>query len=493
MRSGMPLFKSFGSLPWSLTIYNSLSGKKEPFAPIAPPRVRIYNCGITPHDVSHLGHGTAAIRVNMIRRYLKHAGYDVTFVQNVTDVDDKIIARSKILGIPVTEVAERFSKEFTDSQRDLGITAPDHEPKVSEYIPQIIAYVERLVAKGAAYATADGDVYFAVEHKADYGKLSNRRLAELMTGTRDLHEGAKRHPADFALWKADDTPGASWPSPWGLGRPGWHIECSVMSNDLLGAHFDIHCGGLDLLFPHHENELAQCEAHNDCPFVNFWVHVGLLNVDGTKMSKSLGNFISLREGIEKYGPELLTFATIKHHYRSAIDFSDRLFHESLNNLCEYYEAFEALGASGAPQAATPATALLDRAFDEAMSEDFNTTIALQVILNELRGALKGADAHRAEVGARARHLGQILGLFRSELTLEKVRVECLKFQTAYLKRPALTPEDIARLIEERAEARRSKNFARSDEIRKELLASGVTLLDASTGGTTWQFAVTAAK
>lgn len=478
-------------MPLPLTIYNSLSGKKEAFSPLTPPRVRIYNCGITPHDISHLGHGTAAIRVNAIRRYMQHAGYDVTFVQNVTDVDDKIINRSKILGLSVTEVAQRFEREYNDCLRDLGISPADHEPKVSEYMPQIIAYVEQLIAKGAAYATADGDVYFAVEKKSDYGKLSNRRLAGLMSGTREVHEGAKRHPADFALWKGDDTPGASWPSPWGPGRPGWHIECSVMSNDLLGAHFDIHCGGLDLIFPHHENELAQCEAHNNCPFVNFWVHVGLLNIEGTKMSKSLNNFISLREGIEKYGAELLTFVTMKHHYRSAIDFSDRLFHETLNSLCEYYEAFEALGAKGDAQAASPVTQALDRAFDEAMQEDFNTTLALQAILNELRQALKSPDSARTVIAARARHLGQVLGLFRSELTLARIREEGLRFQTAYLKRPPLTPADIEQLIRERVEARKAKNFARSDEIRNELLKSGVTLLDAASGGTTWQFSVTA--
>lgn len=485
---------SKGSMPLSLTIYNSLSGKKESFSPLTPPQVRIYNCGITPHDVSHLGHGTAAIRVNMIRRYMQHAGYQVTYVQNVTDVDDKIINRSKLLGISVHEVAQRYEHEYNDCLRDLGIKPADHEPKVSEYIPQIIAYVEQLIAKGAAYATADGDVYFAVEKKADYGKLSNRRLAELLSGTRDLHEGAKRHPADFALWKADATPGASWSSPWGLGRPGWHIECSVMSNNLLGAHFDIHCGGLDLIFPHHENELAQCEAHNDCPFVNFWVHVGLLNIEGTKMSKSLNNYISLREGIDKYGAELLTFVTIKHHYRSAIDFSDRLFHETLNNLCEYYEAFEALGATGAladGAPATAATAALDKAFDEAMREDFNTTVALQVILTELRQALKSSDPKRFEIAARARTLGQIFGLFRPDLSLATVRRECLRFQTDYLDRPSLTPEEIEQLIRDRVEARKAKNFARSDEIRGELLKSGVTLLDAATGGTTWQFAVTA--
>lgn len=472
----------------ALKIYNSLSAKREAFQPLDPPRVRIYNCGITPHDVSHLGHGSAALRTAMVRRYLAYLGYDVIFVQNVTDVDDKIIARSRNTGRDVCELAHHYTDEFNACLRDLGVEPPRHEPKVSEYVGKIIAYVQALITKGAAYATSSGDVYFDVSRKADYGKLSRRKLDELITGTRDINEGDKRSPADFALWKADDTPGASWPSPWGKGRPGWHIECSVMSNDLLGKHFDIHCGGLDLVFPHHENELAQCEAHNDCPFVNVWMHVGLLNVEGAKMSKSLGNFVTLRAGIEKYGAELLSFVTAKHHYRSPIDFADRLFHESLNNLCEFYVLFDEL-APGLRAPSPSPIRQLDEAFRAEMDEDLNSPRALTVLLSALREARSAPPEQRASVAGRVRALGGILGLFRPEYDLGSVRDAALRFQTSYLQRPTLTSADVDAAIARRAEARRQRDWKTSDQVRDELLLSGVTLCDAPNAPTTWQFSV----
>lgn len=476
-----------------MKIYNSFTKQAEGFKPLNDSSISIYACGITPQNHAHLGHAVAALRFSVIRRYLTHLGYKVNFVENITDIDDKIIARSKELNMTPQQVAEKFSAEYRRDLGRMGVPAPDKSPRVTEYIDEIITYIQELMDSGYAYAGSDGNVYFDVSKQKNYGELSGRRLDDELTGVRVDLEKDKKHAADFALWKSDKTEGASWLSPWGTGRPGWHIECSVMSNDLLGNTIDIHCGGLDLLFPHHENEKAQCEAHNSTQFVNYWVHCGLLNVDGAKMSKSLGNFMTISDGLEKYGRELIVWVTMRHHYRSSIDMNDQLFRDNLNSLREFYLNLDpaiVVASLDRPDLSNPAVKDLVAKFESEMNNDFNTPGALVILSQSLRkvAELKKTDCLQDTTSLQETivYLGRILGIFQ-DYSLNKLTAEMLKFQQAVLRSPSLlNSDDVNDLIQKRNEARNRKDFAESDHIRNQLSLHGVSIMD-STSGTAWEF------
>jgi len=485
-----------------MRIFNSLSGTKQEFRPLGAAEharaVKIYVCGVTPQDSPHLGHAVASLRFAVLRRYLRHRGYEPLFVQNETDVDDKIIARARQLGLTPRQVAQRYGEEYSQAMSALGIEPPDRAPRVSEYVPQIISYIARLIERGYAYATEDGEVYYDVSAKPDYGKLSHRRIGELRAGTRVAVEANKRDPLDFALWKHDTTEGASWPSPWGPGRPGWHIECSAMSNAELGPRIDIHGGGLDLLFPHHENELAQCEAHNGEPFSQYWMHSGLLTVNGSKMSKSVGNFITVDRGLKKYGAELFRYVVLTFHFRSNIDVSDELFSDNLNALRELHAVVEeadrrTLNVQPSTNAAEAAE--LQAAFEAAMDDDLNTAVALVALTRGAKrleqllevGSVEADGAARA-LRDRIRGLGQILGLLGADCTLQRVLQEGLRFHASRLNREPLDVDAVERKLVERAEARGQRDYARADQIREELFEAGVDVRDARGRGTEWGFA-----
>jgi len=490
----------------SLRLYNTMSGQKEQFEPLVPGKVGMYVCGVTVYDYCHIGHARANIVFDVIYRYLKYAGYEVNYVRNYTDVDDKIINRANERGISSKELSEEFIRAFDEDMAALGLEKPTHEPKATEYIDEIIAIVENLIAKGIAYE-ADGDVYYAVDTFDDYLKLSKRNMDEMQAGARIAPGEQKRNPMDFALWKAAKPGEPAWESPWGPGRPGWHIECSAMSSSLLGDSFDIHGGGKDLVFPHHENEIAQSEGANEKPFVKYWMHNGFVNINQEKMSKSLGNFFTIRDILEKYDPEVVRFFILSAHYRSPIDFSDQNLEEARAGLSRFYEALKAadeiLAAHPVPgKAPCPAikdeerevydrVELLEEKFAEAMDDDFNTALALGHLFDAVRGLNRLIGEKRFDDcplslavlhdGARKlRALGAVLGFFGSDPTawLEKQK-------NAGLEGGELTSEQIEALIAERKQARVDRDFARADEIRDELEAKGVILLD-SREGTTWK-------
>lgn len=476
-----------------MKIYNTFTKKSETFKPLNDGRVTIYACGITPQNHAHLGHAVAALRFSVIRRYLAHKGYEVQFVENITDIDDKIISRAKELGMTPLEVSQKYSHEYREELTKMGIPLPDQSPRVTEYIDKIIKYIQELINSKYAYTTPQGNVYFDVTKQKNYGELSGRRLDDELTGVRIELEQDKRNTVDFALWKADTTEGASWPSPWGAGRPGWHIECSVMSNDILGETIDIHCGGLDLLFPHHENEKAQCEAHNNVPFVKYWTHCGLLNVDGVKMSKSLGNFMTVRDGLERFGKELITWVILRHQYKSSIDMNDQLFRDNLNALRKFYLNIDPVILSGEieiSQLKGKTAKELVAAFEAEMDNDFNTSSALVLLSRYLEKSLELAANNEATEATCVQeaivYLGRLLGIFH-DYTLAKLTDELLKFQQQALHvSEEITVSDIASFIKERERARKHKDFAKSDHIRNLLLLHGVSVMD-GTNNTAWEF------
>lgn len=481
-----------------VTIYNSLGGDRVVLDPIDPspvhPVVKMYICGLTPQDHAHLGHGLTSMRFDIIRRYLMYRRLHVTFVQNVTDIDDKIIAKVLQTGVDPIAMTRELTEEFYTNLARLRVLPVDKLTKVTEFVPEIITFIQHLIDRGFAYSTPEGNVYFDVSKKDDYGKLSNQNTSKLFESVRKELEHDKRSPIDFALWKRDDSTALSSPSPWGVGRPGWHIECSVMIHETLGSHIDIHGGGLDLKFPHHENEIAQSEAHSGGCFANIWMHPGLLNIEGQKMSKSLNNFLVLVEGIERFGVAPLRFAVARHHYRSSIDLSSKLFRDNLNSLLEFHRLFESVPTDDVEvslDTLSPEGRSLVEDFESAMDNDFNSPEAL-VALEKARGVLTQAlekGAPRTEEVARRvklmRELGAILGLFFD--SLETVETEGLKLAGAVAGAKALSREEVAAVIKERSEARAAKDFARSDALRKELIAHGVDVLD-SKSGSTWRFA-----
>lgn len=479
-----------------VTIYNSLGGEKKVFEPIDPsptnPMVKMYVCGLTPQDHSHLGHALTSIRFDIVRRYLKYRRLNVLFVQNVTDIEDKIIEKERSTGEDPIAMTRRFTDEFYSCLKHLHVLPVDKLTKVTECVPETVQFVEKLVEKGFAYSTDDGSVYFDVSKKDDYGKLSNQNTTMLYESVRKEVDKQKRSPLDFAVWKHDESTSLAQSSPWGIGRPGWHIECSVMIHETLGDHIDIHGGGLDLKFPHHENEIAQSEAYTGGSFANVWMHSGLLNINGQKMSKSLNNFVRLIDGLEVYGTATLRFAIARTHYRSTVDLSDKLIRDNINSLLDFHRLFARV-----PNASLNASLMNDAealtavaAFEEAMDNDFNSPealVALEQFRAKITQALDAAGAPTPELEHRVgvlRELGAVLGLFFE--SLEQVETQGLRVIAHILKANPCTPEEVHKLLGERLEARAAKNFARSDEIRKELSLRGVEVLD-SKSGSTWRF------
>ncbi|MBE0499833.1 MAG: cysteine--tRNA ligase [Desulfuromonadales bacterium] len=490
----------------ALRLYNTMAGRKQEFVPLKPGAVSMYVCGVTVYDHCHIGHARANIVFDIVYRYLKFAGYAVTYVRNYTDVDDKIINRANERGISSKELSEEYIRAFNEDMDALGLQKPTHQPKATDYIPQIVDLVSRLIERGLAYESG-GDVYFAVDKFPGYLKLSKRNMDDMLAGARIAPGEQKQNPMDFALWKTAKPGEPSWSSPWGEGRPGWHIECSAMSMDLLGPSFDIHGGGKDLVFPHHENEIAQSEGTTGKPFVKYWMHNGFVNINQEKMSKSLGNFFTIREILEKYDPEVVRFFIITAHYRSPIDFSDQNLDEAKVGLSRFYEllkaADELLARMPVPSRIPCPTIddsereiydrieLLEERFIEAMDDDFNAALAIGHLFEAVRGLNRLIAERRfeqcplslavlADGVKKLRRLGDVLGLFGSEPAawLEKQK-------SAGLQGGELTAETIEALIAERKQARADRNFTRSDEIRDELDAKGVILLD-SREGTTWK-------
>ncbi len=485
----------------ALRLYNTQSGEKELFVPLTPGKVGMYVCGVTVYDYCHIGHARAGIVFDMIFRYLRFSGYAVTYVRNYTDIDDKIINRANAEGTDYRTIAERYMQTFDEDMDRLGLLKPTYEPKATENIAGIIAIIQSLVDKGHAY-TAGGDVYFAVETFPQYLNLSKRNLEDMQAGARVEVDSRKRHPMDFVLWKGAKPGEPAWQSPWGDGRPGWHIECSAMSMRYLGPSFDIHGGGKDLVFPHHENEIAQSECAHGGTYVKYWLHNGFVNINSEKMSKSLGNFFTIREVLELFDPETLRFFILQAHYRSPLDYSDQNLREAQSALQRLYEALAACDAAIAQKTETMVTAppsLLEleakvaqmpQRFIEAMDDDFNTAAALGVLFDVVRtlnrligeGGAQYAGAHAVFSAFRQQteRMGEVLGLFGSSPSAwlaarEQERAELISLQ----------PAEIERLIAERAQARATKNFSRSDEIRDLLLEAGIQLVD-SPQGTTWK-------
>ncbi|MGE5248073.1 MAG: cysteine--tRNA ligase [Verrucomicrobiota bacterium] len=478
-----------------LTVYNTMGNRKEPFVPREPGKVGMYVCGVTVYDLCHIGHARANVAFDIIVRYLRHAGYEVRYVRNFTDIDDKILRRAAEEGSDYLAVSAKYIQAFYEDFDRMGLLRPDVEPKATEHIPEIVALVRDLVAKGKAYPV-DGDVYYSVKRFPEYGKLSGKNVEELLSGARVDVDERKRDPLDFALWKASKPGEPAWDSPWGPGRPGWHIECSAMSMKHLGESFDIHGGGKDLVFPHHENEIAQSEAATEKPFARYWLHNGFVNIDNEKMSKSLGNFFTLRDVLARVKPEVLRFFFASSHYRSPIDYSDQSLLEAkagLDRLYRVKEKAESCRAAGAVPVALPAgeeyaplTAAPGR-FAEAMDDDFNTAAALGRLFEAVRVLNRLAPAEPAHEPERA---GQFLAGYALLEPLFAVLGLLGSRPADYFQASGETgrmgDDEIAARIAARAAARASRNFAEADRIRKELEAAGVLLEDGK-AGTTWKY------
>lgn len=485
-------------MPRTVQILNTLTGRKDILRPRQGNKVGLYACGVTTYDECHIGHAMQAVYFDVIRNYLKDgAGYDVTYVRNFTDVDDKIIARAEKLGKRPDVLSEEMIQSSNADMNALGIQAPDKEPRVSQTIPAIQAMIAILIEKGFAYTTAEGDVYYRVRRKTDYGKLSNRDIEGLQTGTRDLKAGTKDDGLDFALWKHDTTPHASWDSPWGVGRPGWHIECSAMSKDCLGPDtIEIHGGGRDLVFPHHENEIAQSEAANDTQFAQIWMHSGLLTMNKQKMSKSIGNTISIKEFLKKWHPEVLIFSYIQNHYRSNIDFVEDVFNRSQRRLLYYYETLRdvAVLREDGPEPDVGHQRFVDEIvtnFHAAMCDDFNTPLAVGELnklirrINQWVGPARDRPLglkFKTHLLAQTFELGRLLRLFKTEpatfVAQQKIAV---------LDQIGVTKEWVEQTIERRLAARSAKQWQDADAIRNELAAKGISLRDGK-NGTDWGIA-----
>jgi cysteinyl-tRNA synthetase len=452
-----------------LHIHNSLTRTKEEFVPMDPGKVRMYVCGMTVYDLCHLGHARVFVVFDMVTRWLRASGYQVEYVRNITDIDDKIIKRAQENGETPGALTERFIAAMHEDERTLGVLPPDHEPRATDYVAQMLAMIAQLEQKGLAYPAPNGDVYYSVRGFADYGRLSGKSLDELRAGERVEIDPDKRDPMDFVLWKAAKPGEPAWDSPWGPGRPGWHIECSAMSAELLGHHFDIHGGGQDLQFPHHENEIAQSEGAHGCRFVNYWMHNGFVRVDNEKMSKSLGNFFTIREVLQKYDPEVVRFFILRAHYRSPLNYSDAHLDDARGALTRLYTALKSVPLAVGPIDWNQADAAR---FRQAMNDDFNTPEALAMLFDLASAANRGDEAAAHSLRA----LAATLGLLQRDAT-------------AFLKAGAaaggMAEDEIEALIAARQAARQSKNFAESDRIRDQLIEAGIVLEDGP-GGTTWR-------
>ena len=456
-----------------LRIYNTLTRTKGDFTPIAPPRVSMYVCGMTVYDYCHLGHARMMLVFDVVQRWLRASGYQMTYVRNITDIDDKIIRRAIENGEPIGELTERFIRSMDEDAAALGMHKPDLEPRATHYVAQMLSLIGRLEQRGLAYKSADGDVNYSVRAFRDYGKLSGKSLDELRAGERVEVNSTKRDPLDFVLWKHAREGEPGWDSPWGKGRPGWHIECSAMSCTLLGEHFDIHGGGQDLQFPHHENEIAQSEGATGKPFVNVWMHNGFVRIDNEKMSKSLGNFFTVRDILKRFDPEVVRFFIVRAHYRRALNYSDQHLEDARQGLARLYTALKnAPQEAGAPDWEEPYA----KRFREAMDDDFNTPEAVAALFDLANEANRTGSA---VLTRQLRALGEILGL------LGRDSDAFLKGVPPSAETGAIAAAEIEALIVARRQARVGKNFARADEIRAELLAKGIVLEDGPKG-TTWR-------
>jgi len=471
----------------ALVVYNTLTQKKEEFKPRSSGKVKMYVCGTTPYDHCHLGHARCYVVFDVIRKYLEYKGYDVIYVQNFTDVDDKIIKRAQQLGSKVEDIAEKYIGEYFEVMGKLNIKEANSYPRTTEHIQDMIKLIEKLISRGYAYVI-DGDVYFEIAKFAGYGKLSHRSQEEMRAGARIEVDERKKNPLDFALWKSGKPGEPCWESPWGKGRPGWHIECSAMSMEYLGASFDIHGGGQDLIFPHHENEITQSEAATGKPFVGYWLHNGFVTLNQEKMSKSLGNFFTLQEIYEKYSPDVVRFFLISQYYRSPIDFSDdkleearkslEKFHNTLENIRFLLKGLKAGKEASPPKRENPDVLEIREKFTEAMDDDFNTARGLGYLFDLVGKVNKKLSERHPDLSfllaseRLLRSTGSLLGFLKEE-GLEKVGVD--GFQ-------------IEKLIEERDAARERKDWKKADKIRSDLEKIGIILEDTPVG-TRWKYKV----
>ena len=457
-----------------LQLHNTLSNSKVPFTPIDEGKIRLYVCGMTVYDYCHIGHARVMVSFDVITRYLRHAGYQVEYVRNITDVDDKIIKRAAENGESCEQLTQRFIDAMHEDELALNVLPPDQEPRATGHIQAIRDMVQTLIEKKYAYAASNGDVYYRVEKFDGYGKLTNRKLEDMRAGARVDINDVKENPFDFVLWKAAKKDEVSWPSPWGEGRPGWHIECSAMTKCCLGNHFDIHGGGPDLPFPHHENEIAQSEAANGETFVNYWLHAGAVRVNKEKMSKSLGNFFTIREVLAKFPAEIVRYLLTASHYRSQIDYAEEALVEAQRALDRLYTAMDQLEL----QDVSLEGPYLDR-FNSAMDDDFNTREAISVLFEmarEVNRLKRDTDPQAAVLASQMRGLGNILGLLELD-------------PQAYLKGEAgegdLADANVDALVVQRQQAKLDRNFALSDQIRDQLKVAGIVLED-SKEGTVWK-------
>ncbi|KAB0627288.1 cysteine--tRNA ligase [Acinetobacter gandensis] len=468
----------------SFVLYNSEQRKKVEFVPRKEGHIDLYVCGMTVYDYCHIGHARTVIAFDYIIRFLRSQGWQVKYVRNITDVDDKIIKRANENGEKISDLTSRFIDAMNEDFAKLGCLEPDASPKATDHIDQMQNMIGTLVDNGTAYPANNGDVYFEVEKFAKYGRLSGRKLEDMQAGASERVdvEVEKKHPFDFVLWKHAKENEPSWASPWGNGRPGWHIECSAMSTCCLGNHFDIHGGGADLSFPHHENEIAQSEAATGEQYVNYWMHAGFINVDGEKMSKSLGNFFTIRDVIEKFHPEVVRYFIVSSHYRSPVNYSDVALKEAKNTLSRFYHSFKAYQQAYGEVSTQQFDDALVEKFNAAMRDDFNTPEAIAILFEinkELNRAVKEENAEQAGIYySTLRHLTNILGLVQynvDEFLKSDIGQETL----------GLTEEQIEDLIQQRKDAKKAKEFAKADEIRQSLLDQGVVLED-TRQGTIWR-------
>ena len=456
-----------------LKIYNDLSRSKETFEPLQPGKVNLYVCGMTVYDLCHLGHARVMVVFDVVYRYLKAVGYDVTYIRNITDIDDKIINRANENGEPFHELTERFIQAMHEDSDALGIIPPDAEPKATDHIAEIISMCEKLIEKGHAYVADNGDVYYDVYSFPTYGKLSGKSLDDLQAGARVEPGDVKRNPLDFALWKSAKPDEPSWQSPWGDGRPGWHIECSAMSTKALGDTFDIHGGGADLTFPHHENEIAQSEGATGHPFVKYWMHNGFVRINDEKMSKSLGNFFTVREILERYQAEEVRYFILTSQYRSPLNYSDEHLDNARNALTRFYTALR-----GLPEATPTADSQFEKDFHAAMQDDFNTPEALATLfelVREINRVRAEDETAAAALAALLRQLGDLIGILQSDAE-------------SYLRGGASENDgdaEVDALVAQRNEAKANKEWSTADEIRNKLQEMGIVLEDGPSG-TTWR-------
>lgn len=454
-----------------LKIQNTLTRKKETFEPLHPNKIGMYVCGVTVYDYCHLGHARTYTAVDVIVRYLRWRGYTVYYVRNITDVDDKIIKRAHENQVDCSVITQRFIEAMREDFSALGLTQPDAEPLATQYIPQMIALIENIIKNGHAYVIPNGDVYFDVRRFNEYGCLSHHNIEQLESGARVEVNDLKRDPLDFVLWKLAKSGEPAWDSPWGKGRPGWHIECSAMSMNILGEHFDIHAGGRDLIFPHHENEIAQAESASKKKFVNIWIHAGFLEIGKEKMSKSLGNFITIRDVLKEHHPEIVRYFLLANHYRSPLVYTDEALFQAKQSLVRFYTALRFL-----PEAEREKNTVYEHEFIKAMDDDFNVPIALSVLFevaHEIQRARETNLPFAAAFGALLRYLGNILGIL--QLDPEIFFQSGSEVDTAH----------IDALIAARQKARQEKNWAEADRIRDELAAMSIVIEDNPTG-TTWK-------